>query len=222
MRVRIGLEDRHPDPALPTHYCLNKHLNFLTNSIFPNLYLRDPHIALLHPCTIIASPHHHTTRNDTSKGSLFAFLVPTDLCSRAIATRPNQNLVLTHATRGSGYDTIHAPKLHPWTLHAVTVFIGTSHPYKSSPLFTIPFLPPLASSAFLHTLQSQVHTFSCSVSLCPLPLASSITRFGLFATMATQVASPATFPRFVPISYLPFDIAILFENHLALILLPFS
>jgi hypothetical protein len=64
LRVHIRLGHGCPDPisshnhnptSIGTHYCLNKHSNFIATSIFPNLNLMEPLMTLLHlgPTTII-------------------------------------------------------------------------------------------------------------------------------------------------------------------------
>jgi hypothetical protein len=58
---------------ITTHYYLNKYSNFLTNSILPNTYLREPLTAPLRLGPTAALPHHHATYNGASKGSLIAF-----------------------------------------------------------------------------------------------------------------------------------------------------
>jgi hypothetical protein len=61
---------------MATYYFINKHLNSLTNSIFPNLYLKEPLTAPLHPGPTTVSPCRHAAHNSTSRETILTFWHP--------------------------------------------------------------------------------------------------------------------------------------------------
>jgi hypothetical protein len=128
-------------------------------------------------------------------GNFIAFLIPTNLYSRAAAIGLLSKFGVNTCLPSLGYDTVRALNLPRWTLCTVTAFIAPSHPYKSPPLFTVPLLPPLAFLLiFVHFTTVSSHFLWFGWPAPPSPMYSKV-HLDPLAAMVTQVAFSNNVPK---------------------------